>query len=369
MIVAAFRREEVSDDHPLRLVRPPVHLVLSPFDAESTRRLLQSMAGTVPDELVDAVVRISGGNPFGASAVLRGMIERGVLSQTATGWHFHGDRLRAEPPGQDVSSFLVDRLRGLPDNTRAILSVAAVLGREFDLESAASLSGIDLASAVALLNEARRRNLVCARRGEETYAFVHDKIRAAFLDLIPPEERMRLHREAGLRLANASPERAFDMAYHFDAAGDHQRALPHALVGASQARSRHALEVAERNYRIARRGAANGDADLRQRIAEDLGDVLMLRGCYDLAAEELKTARELAATSVVKSRVALKVGELAYKRGRVEESIEALESALRHLGKSVPRRKAAFVGFLLLEMIVQIFHTLAPRLFLARRPA
>src|SRR5204863_4758795 len=122
------------------------------------------------------------------------------------------------------------------------------------------------AEAVAALDEARRRHIVWAKDQDSHCAFLHDKLRHTLLDRLPASERRELHRRAALHLegpgargegrgaveekSSSSPlapgpsPLAFDLAYHFDAAGESARALPYALASADQARARHSLEVA-----------------------------------------------------------------------------------------------------------------------------
>jgi PAS domain S-box-containing protein len=126
--------------------------------------------------------------------------------------------------------------------------------------------------------------------------------------------------------------------------------------------------VAEQQYRIARRGAGAADTATRLRIAEGLGDVLMLRGRYEEAARELEAALELAdQPDFSQAQIVGKLGELAFKRGDVRTGSERIERALRLLGRRVPRSNLVFFVLVLWEVLVQILHTLMPRLFLARR--
>ena len=170
-----------------------------------------------------------------------------------------------------------------------------------------------------------------------------------------------------LDLQTQTPHRVFDLAYHFDAAGESERALPFALAAAGQARAQHSLEVAEQQYRIAERGAVSADQTTRYRIAEGLGDVLMLRGRYDEAAQKTEAARELAEGDLAKARIEGKLGELAFKRGDMKTAMEAIERSLDRLGRRVPQWSGSFVVQLLREVSVQALHTIFPRLFVNRR--
>jgi PAS domain S-box-containing protein len=181
-------------------------------------------------------------------------------------------------------------------------------------------------------------------------------------------ERRELHRQAAVHLERQPKPCPFQLAYHFDAAGQSRRALPSALAAAEQARAQHSLQIAEQQYRIAERGARGGDPATRSRVAEGLADVLMLQGRYDEVEEHLQLARELAGDRVVQARVEGKRGELAFKRGEMGSAIASLEQGLRLLGKRVPRWSASFLMLCCWEVLVQVLHSLLPRLFLARRP-
>jgi hypothetical protein len=85
-LVVAFRTEEVLAEHPLRKLAPALHLSLDPLGPDEVRRLAESMAGPLPDEAVDVVVGLSEGCPFMTSAMLRGMVESGVLVAEPNGW-------------------------------------------------------------------------------------------------------------------------------------------------------------------------------------------------------------------------------------------------------------------------------------------
>src|SRR5207253_2758004 len=75
----------------------------------------------------------------------------------------------------------------------------------------------------------------------------------------------------------------------------------------------------------------------------------------------------LAETEVARARIEGKLGELAFKRGDVTSAAESIERALRLLGQRVPSRPLAFLAMLFWEVLVQVLHTLFPKLFVGRR--
>jgi len=365
LVVVALRSEEVGADSPLRELLPDAHLRLEPFDPAGVRLLVESMAGPVPDDAVTLVQQLSAGNPFMVSAVLRGLIETRALVDHSDGW-----RLESSAPGEVQSSrhaaaFLARGVDLLPEQVRRLLFAGAVLGREFDLDLAAHLSGQARSDAVAAAETAQRKHLVWPDPQRTRCTFVHDKVRETLLGRLGVDERRGLHAEAARQLERLEPRPLFELAYHFDAAGEADRALPYALAAAEQSRQRSALDVAELHYRTAKRGAS--DPSARLQVTEGLGRVLMLRGHYQEAAGELAEARSLATEVLVRAQLEGTLSELAFKRGDVVEGTRAGERSLALLGHRVPGGIVAAVVWLLWELGVQAAHTLVPRLTGRRR--
>ncbi len=366
LLVVAFRSEETPPGHPLRQLLPSAHVVLPALTDHELRRMLMSMAGPLPEKAVEVVAHLSDGNPFMATAVLHGLVESGALVEDPDGWSVQPTAMAGAQTSTHAAGFLSRRLDLLPPPVRRLLAVGALLGKEFDVTMAATLAGQGVDQAASGIDEARRRHILWS--SGDLCVFVHDKLREALLGQLEDDDRRSLHRAAALAIEARSPDREFELAYHFDAAGDAVRALPHALSAAERARARHALEIAERQYRIAERGVPTADEGTRRGIAEGLGDVLMLRGLYDEAAARLQVARGLATDVVDRAEIEGKLGELAFKRGDVATASASVERAVRLLGRRMPRRPMGFLVSAIGEIVVQLLHTVAPRIFVSRRP-
>jgi signal transduction histidine kinase/CheY-like chemotaxis protein len=366
LLLVAFRSEEVEADHPLRQLQPALHLRLSPFAAAEIQQLVESMAGRLPADIVTAIIRLADGSPFMASAVLRGMVESGMLVREPAGWRVESLSMVEVQSSSQAASFLARRLKLLPDDTLRLLSIGAVLGKEFELNVAAELISQTPAQAITALDVARQRRLVWLRPDGSRCVFVHDRIRSALLEAQVDADRQALHAQAANFLEKHTPHRISEIAYHFDAAGNSAAALPFALEAAEEARARYALEVAEQQYRIAQRGAASAEAAMRYRVVRGLGEVLLLRGQYDAAGQMFEAAAALAEGTFAQAQIRGKLGEVAFKRGDMELSIECFEAALRALGRKVPRRRAAVYMLGAWEALVQALHTQLPRLFVHR---
>jgi signal transduction histidine kinase/tetratricopeptide (TPR) repeat protein len=367
LVILALRAEELPPEHLLAPLRQGVRIRLRPLQPDETEHLARSIAGKLPPEAVEAIRRLSDGNPFMASAVLHGMVESSWLVPGRDGWRVDREREEGLQSSLRAAAFLARRLQLLPEAVLRLLSIGAVLGRTFDLDLVVALAGEPPGSAIEALEEARRRHMLWERQRGAAYEFVHDRLREALLDRLDAEERRTLHLKAAEQLEVHQPFSHYDLAYHYERAGVPERALPHALAAATEARARHALEIAEHQYRIAARGAQAADDATRQVVAEGLGDVLTLRGQYGEAAAQFELARGLAPDAVGQAAIEGKLGDLEFKRGQMQKAIRSLERALRLLGRSVPHGRVWLRIWLFWELLVQLAHTLFPRWILHRR--
>ncbi len=366
-LICSFRSEEVSEDHALRAIPRVQHISLLTLRKDEIRQLAESMAGSLPTEAIEVVTRLASGSPFMASAVLRGLVESGALVADDGTWQVDARAIRDIQSSQEAASFLTHRIEMLPAETIELLSVGSLVGKEFSLDTAAALARLSVPAAVAALLHAKDRNLIWERADGGQFVFVHDKIRSSLLDRLDPSEQKQLHLRAALHLQEHSPSRVSEIAYHLDEAGAAETALGYALQAAEQARSQFSLEVAERQYRIAQKGAENQPKSIRFRIAEGLGDALMLRGQYPEAAPQFERAAELAEGDLDRAKIQSKLAELSFKRGDMEAATKGFETALRSLGCMVPRNKVLGLLLLMSEAVKQVLHTCFPKMMLQRK--
>jgi diguanylate cyclase (GGDEF)-like protein/PAS domain S-box-containing protein len=367
MVVAAFRSEEVASESPLRATSPLARLVLGAFRDADVRDLARSMAGPLPDEALAVLTSLAGGSPFMAEAVLRGMVECGALVDSPGGWQLERGALAEVQTSRRAALFLVRRIELLSQHARLLLEAAAVLGKEFELDLAMSLSTLGAHDVVPALDEARHRRILWVDEQLGRGRFLHDKLRDAVLERMDAGRRAALHLQTARRIEADDSSRVFDLAYHFDAAGESVAALPHALAAAEEARIRHALDASEEHYRIAAKGVASADFATGARVAEGLADVLMLRGSYAEAAVQFERALAMADDRLQRAALTGKLGEIAFRRGDQREACRQLEAGLRQLGRWVPSHTLTFWLAVVWEVMVQAAHCVMPRALVARR--
>ncbi|OVE77695.1 hypothetical protein BVX98_02040 [bacterium F11] len=242
-----------------------------------------------------------------------------------------------------------------------------MIGKEFDLDVAAHIAQISFTDSWKLMEEARRRQIIWIKKSGDRCNFVHDKLRNIFLQKISLETKKEIHLKLAKILRNRTNETDFELAYHFDAAGESQEALPYALTAAKKARLQYALETAAQQYRIAERGSQPKDEAVQLEIKEELADVLMLQGSYPEAKSYFEKAQVLAKTNLDQARIISKIGEVSHKQGNLETAVKSLEKALNLLGMRIHHFFPSIMLLLVYEIFIQMLHSFFPKRFVARR--
>jgi DNA-binding CsgD family transcriptional regulator len=213
---------------------------LEPLDRTEVAALLRSINPSHPGgDVIDAITARSGGNPF-------------FLEQlAAASSHAAGD---LPPQLRDV---LVARLSEFPEATRIVLRAAAAAGRRVDDEVLGAVLGLaPKAVADALRPAVSQGVLVDAedeRDGRAGYTFRHALLAEVAERELLHGERDRLHAAFASELerrgevAGIAVEPA-ELAYHWVAANDRERAVP-ALIDAGLAAERvYAFADARRQF-------------------------------------------------------------------------------------------------------------------------
>ncbi|MFF5264693.1 ATP-binding protein [Actinomadura viridis] len=191
LLVGTYRDVEVeAAGHPLRpslgaLAAKATVVTLTGLGRAEVGRLMRRTVGREPDdELIGEVHRRTGGNPF-------------FVEQTARLWH-GGGSVTAIAPG--VRDAVQRRLSLLPPAVAAMLTPAAVLGREFHRGVLAATAEIPVPHADRLLDQAVAARLVTSLGGGR-FAFAHDLVRETLYGALD---------EAAARDAHAAVVRALD---------------------------------------------------------------------------------------------------------------------------------------------------------------
>jgi tetratricopeptide (TPR) repeat protein len=229
-------------------------LSLSPLDDEQTARLLAALLerSVLPAETQTALLQRAGGNPLYAEEFVRMVADRGLV--TAEG---------ELPLPESVQGIVAARLDALPDEEKALLQDAAVIGKVFWHGAAAEIGGLEGPIAEERLHRLERKEFVRRERrssvaGETEYAFRHLLVRDVAYGQIPRARRAEKHRLAAewIEALGRPEDHAEMLAHHYLTALDLVRAAG-AETAAPAERARVALrEAGDRAYGLSAYPAA-----------------------------------------------------------------------------------------------------------------
>lgn len=171
------------------LLRHPgsVHLLLQPLSPPATQQLAETIAGDREVDLAGLHDR-TGGNPLFVTELARLLAAEGSQAGVPVG----------------VREVIARRLRRLPDEANALLSLGAVAGADVDLGLVARASGVAHDRVADLLDAAVAIGVLRAGSAPGRLGFAHALVREAVLDSLSALHRRRLH----ARLVSAYEDRA-----------------------------------------------------------------------------------------------------------------------------------------------------------------
>jgi predicted ATPase len=273
----------------LRRVDGVERLSLPGLGVDDVAALVAAIAGLEMDavalELVREIVQETDGNPFFVAELLRHLTESGVIVHGSDGRPELQTSIADLGLPHSVREVVCRRVERLGEHVEQILTVAAVVGRTFDIEllelivegeGEEPLDALDRALQASVLVESVER--------VGRFRFTHALINHALYDAVGAARRGRLHRrvaealeqlcseEKGERLVAELLEETVGsaggsaalLAYHWREAGDSELAVDYLLRAAEQAAGGSAEAEVVGLYNQALELIPEGDVD-RQR--------------------------------------------------------------------------------------------------------
>lgn len=243
-------RFHVQRNFPHRLTEIALATLRPEDTAELVRNLLH--VAELPEDLKGRIMERAEGNPFFLEEILRSLIDEGVLRRDGDRW-VAGERLERLAIPDTVRGVIAARIDRLPQDAKATLQHAAVVGRFFTRRLLAALAepGQDGDRAMTHL---LRAELIreFARLPESEYIFKHALTQEAAYASILAERRRVLHERVAAHLEESVGERAGEhaavLADHWLRADRVEEALGWTLRAAERARGLYARPEAIAHY-------------------------------------------------------------------------------------------------------------------------
>lgn len=239
-------------------------LTLRGLDVEAVSQLYEAASGKPPSAtIVQAIHQASEGNPL--------FIDEAILMFTTKGDIHRPDYSIGFRVPEGARGIIRSRLDGVGDEVGELLSVASVIGREFDLTLLQRVVGIEMDALLEILDQAVTAQVISETSALGRYAFTHILIRETLYEDLTAGKRMRLHRTVAETLEESYSaqveSRLPELAHHWfksAQAGDYAKTMRYAMQGAEDAMSQHAYEEAVRLYQRALKVSEAAGADAKQ---------------------------------------------------------------------------------------------------------
>jgi len=314
LLVFAYRREDAPElsGWLARLAerRDVATLNLNRLLSQDVARILSRTSSRGFAELprlADFLHRESEGNPFYAVEYLRWLIENGVVRidsrRRISGLRAGMLREGALPSG--VRSLIQARLARLDEEARTLLELAAVIGRDFDLELLRRADGREESGTLGTIGALTASGLV-VETSEQTYHLSHDKLRQVLYEGIEGPRRRTLHLRVAGTLERAGGEPA-EVAHHYLQTKEWGSALENLVLAAKKAEKSYAWEGALESYARA--------LEVMDRLPDSLRRRLDLLAARERLLERMDRREERVSTVRQMLGLAQRLGD----QGRVAE--------------------------------------------------
>ncbi len=253
LIIGAYRESDLPRGHSLSEVLADLHreqrverIALEGLEEPDIVRIMERAAG---HELDDAGLGLSrqlfsetDGNPFYTGELLRHLIESGTLYRQDGGrWAVRG-RLSELGLPQSVHEVLGRRIDRLGQGAREALSIAAVIGRDFDVDLLLPVTKDSNDELLDLLERSVAASiLVESATVPGRFSFAHALISHSLYQDLGTTRRARLHRRIGEvleELLGGDPgARVSELAYHWASAAvvDRSKAILYTRLAGERA--------------------------------------------------------------------------------------------------------------------------------------
>jgi PAS domain S-box-containing protein len=216
LVIGAYRGNEVGPTHPLARKLAAMRqagavvrdIVLTPLGRDDLGELLVDSLHCELERaapLAELIHEKTAGNPFFAIQFISALADEHLLrfDHPTRCWVWDLGRIRAKDFTDNVVELMVEKLKRLPPETQKVLQQFACMGSSAEFE----MLRMGYQGSAEGLNddlwEALRSGLIF--HVDNTYRFLHDRVREGAYSLIPEELRAEAHLRIGLLLAQRTP--------------------------------------------------------------------------------------------------------------------------------------------------------------------
>ena len=280
------------------------HLVLQPLLGLQGIEIVRSAFGVeeLPEALGEMIHGRTGGNPFFIEEMCNNLLEEGIVRIEGKKAILADQAAKVVLPGT-VQAVIRSRLDRLDPQSRGVLQLAAVIGREFDLRILEQAHA-DPSSLLERLEGLKAQEILRQTRmlPDPVYQFNHVLTQEVVYETLLLQRRRDLHVKVGQVIeemhAGHLNEHVEALADHMERGGIWDKAIQFHVDAGIKAKRNHFMKPALHHFDRAMEILQAHDPDIPWRLHYDLlferKDVLGEYGRWPQAVEELGAAKEIA---------------------------------------------------------------------------
>jgi serine/threonine protein kinase len=360
LFIASFRSADADASPFLRtlLSRFPAggssvrDIPIEPLSARESLALVQSFQSALRADATARHAQViadeAAGNPFFVAQLVHYLAS--TYAQAANDGQMTADGVQAALPrsSEPITLELVlrERLSHLPEPALALLEVLAVAGRPIACDLAVEASGIasEADNALSLLRAGSWLRSQGPRKDDAVECY-HDRVREVVAQTLPAARLRTRHARIAVTLELSGRASPVDLAEHFRAAEQNDKAVHYAQRAAEKATYALAFDDAAHWYELAL-SLGTLDASERSALRIKLGESLANAGRTAAAAQTFLAAAAHAAPDRV-LELRRRAAEQWIVGGHIDEGVTALRSVLdavsMRLAKTPQRALASLV--------------------------
>lgn len=352
--IFVYRIEEITDilEDFLSYISREVDVVdieLEPLKSFEIKESVKSIIGEEPKKnLVEYVVRESGGIPFYIEEIMRGLLDKRYLTIEADTWVFKNPEKEIVP--KSLEDVAMRKYRSLSKETQKILDIASVIGW-FDIGIIKEITGYNEGEIIGLMNNLNRLGMVKYRK--DKFEFAEESSRnALYKKNVEGIKGIELHKKVAEKIEARNRGRenevVEELAFHYYRGKDREKGMKYCMTTGDISRGRYANRDAIRYYTWTLELLKDEKDKQKIEIFIDCllkrAEVLCLIGNSEEALKDLEKGLEKSRAISDKKReieVVFQKASIYFYLSRYKEAIEEAETCKRMSEDANNREKIA----------------------------
>jgi len=341
---------------------------LGDFTREEIKEYISLMLKEKPaniEDIASIALEQTGGNPLFIREFIKQMLEKQVIRKQNDIWVIFREEVDPLEIKSSLVDILLEQLSSLDSGDIKLLSMASVIGREFEIRILSFLSDTKEEEVIEVIDRALRMQLLKQHPAEKgKMIFAHDRLKEVLYEKLGDPEKKEMHfKVAGIleELYREQLEDAyFDLAYHYTQAGEKEKAIYYSYQAGLKAGESYAGEEALSYLHKAVDLMEEGGyykSEEWYRALESMSENYLAMGYNDEAVEVLEKILEGVEDNKTKVRCYQKITRAYYNKGDWVNCPRYACHGLRLLGEKVPENNWQRNVGLAREILVRIWRS------------